>query len=211
LNGELGTVRDLDVAFDRVKSLDKRGPQAAVTLGPWNEKRDQGHHQLSRMLNSVRYRWLVDQTSGWIESGPWSTKKGKRAADERASPIGAYSAEKLQGWEEKLLKKSRKLGKMGTKKRHRLRLFNKKLTYSIDSLDDLFADRKFSKQKAALKILSKAQRSLGQLNDGAKGNEIAAELEQKGVQTSLKFLKPKREKRLLKKASKAYRKLKKLA
>jgi CHAD domain-containing protein len=211
LNGELGTVRDLDVAFGRVKSLDKRGPQAAVTLGPWNEKRDQGHHQLSRMLNSVRYRWLVDQTSGWIESGPWSTKKGKRAAGERASPIGAYSAEKLQGWEEKLLKKSRKLGKMGTKKRHRLRLFNKKLTYSIDSLDDLFADKKFSKQKTALKILSKAQRSLGQLNDGAKGNEIAAELEQKGVQTSLKFLKPKREKRLLKKASKAYRKLKKLA
>ena len=137
-------------------------------------------------------------------------KKGKQAAKERASPIGAYSEAKLEEWEEKLLKRSRKLRKMGTKKRHRLRLFNKKLTYSIDSLEDLFPNKKFSKQKSALKQLSKAQKSLGQLNDGARGHELAAELEQKGVRTPLKFLKPKQKKRLLKKASKAYRKLGKL-
>jgi CHAD domain-containing protein len=99
---------------------------------------------------------------------------------------------------------------MGTRKRHRLRLFNKKLSYSIDSLEDLFADKKFSKQKSALKQLGKAQRSLGQLNDGAKGHEIAAELKEKGVRTPVKFLKPGRKKRLLKKATKAYRKLGKL-
>src|SRR4029078_12121717 len=129
-----------------------------------------------------RYRWLIDQTSGWIENGQWSMKKGKQAAQERASPVGAYSAAKPEEWEGELLKKSRKLRKMGTKKRHRLRLFNKKLTYSIDSLEDVFNEKTFSKQKTALKHLSKAQRSLGRLNDGAKGNELAAELEQKGVQ-----------------------------
>lgn len=206
LNGELGAVRDLDVAVGRVEALD----EAAPALASWNEKRDAGHQHLTRMLNSVRYRWLIDQTSGWIENGPWSTKKGKQAVRERASPIGPYSAERLEEWEHKLLKKSRKLRQMGTKKRHRLRLFNKKLTYSIDSLEDLFTDKTFSKQKTALKHLSKAQRSLGRLNDGAKGNEIAAELEQKGVQTQLQFLKPKRKKRLLKKATKAYRRLGKL-
>src|ERR1700722_8091395 len=68
---------------------------------------------------------LIDQTTGWIENGPWSMKKGKQAAKERASPTGAYSEAKLEEWEEKLLKRSRKLRKMGTKKRHRLRLFNK--------------------------------------------------------------------------------------
>jgi CHAD domain-containing protein len=206
LNGELGAVRDLDVAAGRVEALD----EAAPALASWSEKRDAGHQHLTRMLNSVRYRWLIDQTSGWIENGPWSTKKGKQAVRERASPIGPYSAERLEEWEHKLLKKSRKLRQMGTKKRHRLRLFNKKLTYSIDSLEDLFTDKTFSKQKTALKHLSKAQRSLGRLNDGAKGNEIAAELEQKGVQTQLQFLKPKRKKRLLKKATKAYRRLGKL-
>jgi CHAD domain-containing protein len=210
LNGELGGVRDLDVAVDRIKSLDKKRPQAVAAIGSWDEKRAAGHQHLARMLNSVRYRWLIDQTSGWIENGPWSTKKGKQAAKERASTVGAYSAKKIEEWEEKLLKRSRKLREMGTKKRHRLRLFNKKLTYSIDSLEDLFADKKFSKQKSALKHLSKAQKSLGQLNDGARGHELAAELEQKGVQTPLKFLKPKQKKRLLEKASKAYRKLGKL-
>jgi len=211
LNSELGAVRDLDVAVDRVKMLDKRQPQAAAALGSWNEKCNEGHRHLTRMLNSVRYRWLVDQTSGWIENGPWSMKKGKQAAQERASPLGAYSVAKLEEWEGELLKKSRKLRKMGTRKRHRLRLFNKKLTYSINALEDLFTDRKFSKQTVARKYLSTAQKSLGQLNDGARGHELASELEKKGVQTPLKFLKPGQEKSLLKKASKAYRKLEKLA
>ena len=210
LNGELGAVRDLDVAVDRIKSLDKKRPQAMAALGSWKEKRAEGHRHLARMLNSVRYRWLIDQTSGWIENGPWSMKKGKQAAKERASPVGAYSAKRLEDWEEKLLRRSRRLGKMGTKKRHRLRLFNKKLTYSIDSLEDLLAEKKLSKQKTALKHLSKAQRSLGQLNDGARGHELATELKQKGVPTPVNFLKPKLKKRLLKKASKAYRKLGKL-
>ena len=99
---------------------------------------------------------------------------------------------------------------MGTKKRHRLRLLNKKLTYSIDSFEDLFADKKFSKHKAALKPLRKAQRSLGRLNDGARGEALATELQQSGVQTPVQFLRPKQKKQLLKKASEAYRKLNKL-
>src|SRR5215469_4091307 len=91
LNSELGAVRDLDVAVDRIKSLDEQQPQTMAALGSWNEKRTEGHHKLARMLNSVRYSWLIDQTSGWIENGPWSTKKGKQAAKERASPVGVYS------------------------------------------------------------------------------------------------------------------------
>src|SRR5690349_1347001 len=210
LNSELGAVRDLDVAVDRVKVLDRKRLQAAAALDSWDEKRGEGHHHLARMLNSVRYRWLIDQTSGWIENGPWSTKKGKQAARERAAPIGSYSAERLEEWEAKLLKKSRKLRGMGTKKRHQLRLLNKKLTYSIDSLEDLFAEKNFSKQRTARKHLGKAQRSLGQLNDGARGKELATELAKKGVQTPVKFLRARHEKRLLKKASKAYRKLRRL-
>jgi CHAD domain-containing protein len=210
LNSELGAVRDLDVAADRIRVLDQKKPQPAEVLNSWGEKRAEGHRYLARILNSVRYRWLIDQTSGWIENGPWSTKRGKQAAKERGSPIGPYSASKLEEWEDKLLKKSRRLRKMGTKKRHRLRLFNKKLTYSIDSLEDLFADKKFSKQKTALKHLSKAQKSLGQLNDAARGTALASDLQQKGVPTTAQFLKPKRKKRLLKKASEAYHKLEKL-
>jgi CHAD domain-containing protein len=162
------------------------------------------------MLHSVRYQWLIDQTSGWIENGPWSTKRDKQSEAERATPIGVYTTDRLLDWEKALLKRSRKLRKMGTKNRHRLRLLNKKLTYSIDSFDDLFEEKKFAKQKVVLKQLRKAQRSLGQLNDGARGEALAEELKRGGVQTGVRFLKKKREKRLLKKAAKAYRKLDKV-
>ena len=209
LNGELGAVRDLDVAVDRIKGLNKKR-QVLPAVGAWNEKRNEGHRTLSRMLHSVRYQWLIDQTTGWIENGPWSTKRDKPSETERAKPIGDYTTGKLLEWEETLLGRSRKLRKMGTKKRHRLRLLNKKLTYSIDSFEDLFEDRKFAKQKAALKQLRKAQRSLGQLNDGARGEALAEELKRGGVTTEVRFLKKKQEKRLLKKATKAYRKLDKV-
>ena len=210
LNGELGAVRDLDVAFERIDHLHKKQPEVLSALGAWNEKRVEGHRNLARTLLSVRYQWLMEQAASWIENGPWSTKKGKQAETERATPIGLYTADKLAEWEQRLLKRSRKLPKMGTKKRHRLRLLNKKLTYSIDSFEDLFADKNFSKHKAALKPLRKAQRSLGQLNDGARGEVLATELQQSGVHTPLRFIGPKQKKRLLKKASRAYRELDKL-
>jgi CHAD domain-containing protein len=210
LNGELGVVRDLDVAVDRIKVLNKKRPQILPAVGAWSEKRNEGHRTLSRMLHSVRYQWLIEQASSWIENGPWSTKRDKQAAAGRAEPIGVYTIDKLLEWEKGLLKRSRKLRKMGTKKRHRLRLLNKKLTYSIDSFEDLFEDRKFAKQKAALKQLRRAQRSLGQLNDGARGKALAEELKRGGVQTEVRFLKRKREQRLLKKAARAYRKLDRL-
>jgi CHAD domain-containing protein len=210
LNGALGAVRDLDVAVERVVASDKKRPEALSAVGAWEEKRAEGHRNLARMLRSVRYEWLIKQTTAWIETGPWSTRKGKEAAAERATLIGLYTLDKLEEWEKRLLKRSRKLRKMGTKKRHRLRLLNKKLTYSIDSFDDLFQNRTFSKQKIALKHLRKAQSSLGQLNDDARGHEIAEELQRSGVQTTPQLLGPKKKKRLLKRASKAYRKLDRL-
>jgi CHAD domain-containing protein len=210
LNGELGAVRDLDVAVERVVLLDKKRPEALSAVGAWEEKRAEGHRDLARILRSVRYGWLIEQTAGWIENGPWSTKKGKEAAAERATPIGLYTLDKLEEWEKRLLKRSRKLRQMGAKKRHRLRLLNKKLTYSIDSFEDLFKNRKLSKQRIALKHLRKAQSSLGRLNDDARGHEIAEELQRSGVQTTPQFLRPGKKKRLLKKASRAYRKLDKL-
>jgi CHAD domain-containing protein len=210
LNGELGSVRDLDVASERIEQLNRKRPDQLSAVGAWKEKRAEGHRNLARMLRSVRYQWLIKQASSWIENGPWSTKKGRQAAAQRATPIGVYTVDKLAEWEHKLLKRSRKLRKMDTKKRHRLRRLNKKLTYTIDSFQDLLADKTFSKHKAALKPLRKAQRSLGQLNDDATGQALASELQRSGVQTPLQFLGPRRKKRLLKKATKAYRTLDKL-
>jgi CHAD domain-containing protein len=207
LNGYLGAVRDLDVAIERLKAVDKDQPQAILYYRSWNGKRAGSHRLLARALRSARYRRLIKSITGWVESGPWSIAKGKRATKRRASPVAAYSARKLARWHKEFLKKSPKLRNMGTKKRHRLRLLNKKLTCSIEFFGDLFSDKRFSRQQAALKYLRKAQRSLGQLNDDAKGRSLAAPLQRDGVPAPLSFLGPKREKRLLKAAASAYRKL----
>ncbi|MDB5582499.1 MAG: hypothetical protein JWR80_7675 [Bradyrhizobium sp.] len=207
LNTHLGVMRDLDVAIERLKAIDKRRPQAIPHYRAWIAKRAEMHRELARALQSVRYQRLVKLTSDWVEQGPWSIRRGKQAMLKRASPVAAYSVRKLTQWQGKLLKKSRKLPKMHAEKRHRLRLLNKKLSYSIESFDDLFPDRKFSRQQTALKYLRKAQKSLGQLNDDARGHSLAVALERDGVRVRIQFLSHKREKRLMREAATAYRKL----
>jgi CHAD domain-containing protein len=204
LHTHLGAVRDIDVAIERLEAASKQRPH---DYRSWKAKRAESHRRLARRLRSARYRRLIKSTSGWIENGPWSTMRGKQAARKRASPIAAYSAGKLMRWQEKLLKKSRKLRDMSTKKRHRLRLMNKKLCYSTEFFENLLGNEELSHQRAALKYLRKAQKSLGQLNDIAKGQSLAAALRRGRVRASLQFPGPKREKRLIRSAAAAYRKL----
>jgi CHAD domain-containing protein len=206
LNGHLGVVRDIDVATERLRGIDKTKPHDARYYRSWDTKRAELHRRLARALRSARYRRLVKSTTDWIENGPWSTKQGK-AARERGAPIAQYSAGKLAGWQQKLVKKSRKLMKMDTETRHRLRLLNKKLTYSIEFFEDLSSDKNVARRSAGLKHLRRAQRSLGQLNDDTNGQALAAALQRDGVHAPLQFLGPKREKRLLRAAAAAYRKL----
>lgn len=207
LNNQLGMVRDLDVAIERV--LAESGGDLAVIaeLQHWDEKRAESHRLLARALQSARCRRLVEQTSAWIESGPWSTRRSKEAIRLRRCSLADHATAQLMDWETTLFKKARKLRKLDVEKRHKLRLLNKRLTYSIESLEDLFADDSLTKQKSILKQLRKAQKSLGQLNDDVRGQTLAASLNEAIPEAGLRFLNRKREKKLLRTASKAYRKL----
>ena len=207
LNSQLGMVRDLDVAIERVVA--ESGDELAVIaeLQHWDEKRAESHRLLARALQSARYRRLVEQTSAWIEGGPWSTRRSKEAIRSRRCSLSDHATAQLTEWERTLLRKARKLRKLDVEKRHKLRLLNKRLTYSIESLDDLFTDESLTKQKSILKQLRKAQRSLGQLNDDARGQALAASLNGAGPEAGVRFLNRKREKKLLQTASTAYRRL----
>jgi CHAD domain-containing protein len=207
INAHLGAVRDMDVAIERLGAVDRQQPPTTPYYLSWKKKRANSHRLLARALRSARYQRLIEDTSGWVENGPWSIKRGKQATKERACAVAVYGADKLAGWQQKLLKKSRKLMEMDAEERHRLRLLNKKLSYSIEALEDLFSDEGFTGQQAALKQLRKAQRSLGQLNDDARGHTLAAALQRNGADAHFLFLSSKRKKRLLRTAATAYRKL----
>ncbi|MBR0688951.1 CHAD domain-containing protein [Bradyrhizobium manausense] len=207
LNSQLGMVRDLDVAIERVVA--ETGDELAVIaeLQHWDEKRAESHRLLARALQSARYRRLVEQTSSWIERGPWSTRRSKEAIRLRRCPLADHATAQLTDWERTLLTKARKLRKLDVEKRHKLRILNKRLTYSIESLEDLFADKALKKQKSILKQLRRAQKALGQLNDDARGHTLAASLNEAVPEAGMRFLDRKREKKLLRTASTAYRKL----
>ena len=205
LNAHLGAVRDLDVAIERLKKIDKQRPPADYR--PWEKERAASQRHLARVLQSVRYRRLIKSASDWVERGSWSTRAGRQAATQRTRPIAEYSARKLTRWRKKLIKKSRNLRGLGTRKLHRLRLLNKKLHYAILSVADLISNNQISKQRATMKFLRQAQKSLGQLNDDAMGRSLAASMGKGGAQASQPFLSPKREKRLIRSAARAYKKL----
>lgn len=207
LNAELGSVRDLDVALHRMRPLSPKRQQTASHLALWNERCTEGHRRLTRSLQSPRFRRLVEDTSAWIATGPWSTKAGKKAAEQRTSPVGQYGARKLARWQRKLIGKHRRLREMDARRRHRLRLLNKRLTYAIESFSELLGDKEFSKQKAALKPLRKAQKCLGQLNDDVNSHALELSLRKRGIAVRLHRLGRKREKLLLCNAEAAYRKL----
>jgi CHAD domain-containing protein len=190
LNKQLGLVRDLDVAIGRIGAA--RKVHDLPRFVSWTEKRTKGHHALARTLQSARYRRLIESMSQWIECGPWSTRTDEQSEQARRIPVLVYALHKLAQWEKRLLKRSRKLHKMDVKKRHRLRLLNKKLNYAIESCQDLFADARFSKQETALKYLRKAQRYLGQLNDDAREQALARELRRDGAKTPLPSRSPDR-------------------
>ncbi|MGY3549343.1 CHAD domain-containing protein [Bradyrhizobium sp. USDA 4472] len=209
LNSQLGMVRDLDVAIERVVA--ETGDELAVVaeLQHWDDKRAESHRLLARALQSARYRRLVEQTSSWIESGPWSTRRSKEAIRLRRCPLAEHATAQLTDWEKTLLRKARKLRKLDVGKRHKLRILNKRLTYSIESLEDLFADKSLTKQKSILKQLRRAQKSLGQLNDDVRGQTLAASLNEAVPGAGIRFLDRKQEKKLLRTASTAYRKVEK--
>jgi CHAD domain-containing protein len=209
LNGQLGLVRDFDVAVERMVAASGEDLAAIAQLQVWNEKRAESHRLLARALQSARYRRLVESTASWIESGPWSTRRSKEAIRLRSTPLAEHAAHQLARWEKDLLKRSRKLAGLSVTKRHRVRLINKRLTYSLESLDEVFSDKSLAEHKSVLKQLRKAQRCLGQLNDDARGRALAKSLRDDGLETSFQFLGRKRRKQLLKTAATAYKKLRK--
>jgi CHAD domain-containing protein len=207
LNGELGPVRDLDVTIARITAAGPKQREEIPHFALWQQRRTEAYRQLAGALRSTRYQRLIAHTSTWVTMGPWSKMPAKRAIKRRAVSITVYAADRLAGWEKKLLRRCRKLPELTAAKRHRVRLLNKRLTYSIESLADLLDDAALCKQKNALKPLRKAQSCLGRLNDNVNGRRLARSLRKAGIAVPLQLLDARREKQLLQKAEAAYRKL----
>jgi CHAD domain-containing protein len=198
LRAHLGIVRDLDVALARFEKI-----KAAINDGPWKQKRAACQRHLTKALRSPRYRRLIEDITAWIERGDWSRKRTRPAAERRTEPVGEHCADQLQEWQKKLLKMSRKLKELGTSKRHRVRLANKRLSYAIEAAEKLAPPGEAPAREVMLKVLREAQKSLGQLNDDARRRALAAAFGDKADGSDL-LLNAEQKKQLLRRATSAY-------
>ena len=201
LHAHLGIVRDLDVALERLAKIKQPG---GIHDRAWKQERAACQRHLTRALRSARYRRLIRDLVRWIDDGVWSRKRTQKATERRARSASEYCAEKLQKWRKKLLKKSRRLKDVGAGKRHRLRLANKRLNYAIEAAEKLSPAGEKPAQLATIKLLRKAQKSLGQLNDDKRRRSLAAALGENKVEDSDLLLDARQKKRLLRKAVNAY-------
>jgi CHAD domain-containing protein len=204
LNAHLGIVRDLDVALERLTKIKQR---TGVTARSWKRERAACQRHLTRALRSPRYQRLISDLAAWIENGDWSRKRSKKAAERRTQPADQYCSDKLKEWRKKLLKKGHMIEEIGTRKRHRVRLANKRLSYAIEAAEELAPSSETPARQAMLKLLRKAQKSLGQLNDDARRRALAGTLGEGKVDGSDLLLDAKQKKRLLRKAVNAYEEL----
>jgi CHAD domain-containing protein len=204
LNAHLGIVRDLDVALERLAKIKR---PVDVKDRSWKRERAACQQHLTRALGSPRYRRLISGLTNWIEKGDWSRKRTKKAVDQRAAPAEEYCSRQLEQWQMKLLKKSRKLKELGARKRHRVRLSNKRLSYAIEAAEKLAPSSETPARQAMLKLLRKAQKSLGQLNDDTRFRALVAALGEGKLDGSDLLLDAKQKRRLLRKAVNAYEEL----
>lgn len=204
LNAHLGIVRDLDVALERLAKI--KGKTGTIDRS-WKQERAACQRHLTRALGSPRYRRLIADLAAWIENGDWSRKRSKKAIELRAQPADQYCSDTLKTWRAKLLKKSRKLKEFGARKRHRVRLANKRLSYAIEAAAELAPSGETPPRLAMLKLLRKAQKSLGQLNDDARFRALAATLGENKIDGNDLAFSAKQKKRLLRKATSAYQDL----
>lgn len=170
LNKRLSVARDLDVTLKRLSSVDNTSPQQS--LGPaWRKTWNSSHRELSRALQSRRYRTLLRDMSVWIENGSSPPDSLKHLIS-----LTTYSDRQLDRWYKNLIKKSRALKDMNASQLHRLRIQSKRFRYALEVLGQLLPGQSDARVRECLKSLRKIQKYLGQLNDAEQGRVIATTL-----------------------------------
>jgi len=165
LAGELDAARDIDVFIH--ESFRSMEPQAAdraalAELGAHllRAQKDAYERALAA-LAGPRYAGLMLAVARWLEVGPWARSgelerlRGGRAAD--------FAQDRLDGMRRKVCKRGRRLERLDSQSRHRLRIKAKKLRYTAEFFAESF-DRR-GRQRRFLEALEDLQDGLGQWHD----------------------------------------------
>lgn len=195
LNSKLGAARDLDVSLQRQRPNDTHPKR----IGNWKAERQRQYLQVQRTLRTKRYHQLVKALRAWTTE--------QDAGDIGTQGTASFSTARLGQWQAKLLQQARRLDRLGPRKRHKLRIRTKRLRYALEWSLKLTPPKEATARKAMIAYAKTIQDSLGKLNDANRHHALAKAQHLKPLPGMSKLGTPKKQKRLLAKATKAFREL----
>jgi triphosphatase len=167
--GELSPARDLDVLIGEIDKRHERGDTASDLQEQQkvlDRRREAVYRETSQVIGSRRFRTLLLDVAGWIETGGWLTMPAKTMRKLRNRRIRRFAAEEISRRRKKILKLGRHLDKLGPVRRHKLRIAGKKLRYATEFFADLFPGKSEAKRlHNMMHSLKDLQDALGTLND----------------------------------------------
>ena len=177
LTSELALARDLDVyERSKVEPLRRSAPAGRGMKeleGELASRRAAAFGRARDAINSLRYRTLLLDTLQWLEIGDWA----RRSRRYRVRSVERFAANVLARRTKKAMKKAKRLRKLDSRHRHKLRIAIKKLRYATDFFEHLFAKRKAKKRLSRFRVrLKDLQDRLGALNDVKVHQELAPQI-----------------------------------
>jgi len=187
LTGRLGEVRNIDALMPR---LDADFGDRLRTA------REQAMVAVRADLASDRARLLMIDIVEWLAVGAW------RNPALPAAEIVPFAVEALDAVRKRLKRRGKKLAKLSSKKRHKVRITAKKLRYAAEFFAPLFPSPKAARRSAAFReAVSALQDCLGALNDLDLERRV---LERAGIDPGKPRAHRKRRAKLLRRAERAY-------
>ncbi|MFA5964537.1 MAG: CHAD domain-containing protein [Sphingomonas sp.] len=166
LAAKLGDVRNLDVLIARCAGAG-RDELVAARAGAFEQARV--------ALASVRCRRLMIDLAAWLELGDWRVAPAHPARLHAA--LVPFARVLLEARRRRLKRHGRGLARLGSRRRHRVRIEVKTLRYATEFFTVLYPDGKAHRRhRAFLAALDRLQDLLGELNDLAVGAALLARL-----------------------------------
>jgi inorganic triphosphatase YgiF len=178
LTQALGDVRDHDVFLADLsrpagpEGDDERRKALAEQV---RREREEAWRGVVERLATPEARSLMLDVSVWVEAGEWTVAEAVQTA--REQPISTFAIDVLERRRRKLRRDSAHLARLDREGRHQVRIDAKKLRYAVEFLADVAVHRgAYKRYRAFLAALKALQTDLGELNDMAQTQAMAAQL-----------------------------------
>jgi len=171
LNGPLGNARDSDVVAEYARRKKYRAWARAMIGEQLQQRQLQDHRRLVRCLRSARTQRLITALVRWTKAGTWL----KRHKSKDVEPLPSYCESELHRWHARLVRKGKRLEKLGEERRHRLRIRAKRFRYVIEALTETVPLWSRGKCRDLHRPAKRLQRALGDMRDLERLADLASD------------------------------------